>query len=201
MIKHYSYNIYSYFLVALLFFTSCNGQVKTDLPQKEKIESTSATVSQTKLIKTQGSNEYQSVTCGIQDKFGNLWFGTAGEGVYKYDGKLFTQYTTKDGLNSNHVWSILQDKDDDIWFGTTDGICRFDGISITSTQIPFLLRPAVNNNYYNQWSTKNTVWSMLQDKTGKMWFGTGDGVYCYKKHLFGSGTSTGEVDGFTRFLN
>jgi ligand-binding sensor domain-containing protein len=201
MIKHYSYNIYCYFLVALLFFTSCNGQVKTDLPQKEKIESTSATVSQTKLIKTQGSNEYQSVTCGIQDKFGNLWFGTAGEGVYKYDGKLFTQYTTKDGLNSNRVWSILQDKDDEIWFGTTDGICRFDGISITSTQIPFLLRPAVNNNYYNQWSTKNTVWSMLQDKTGKMWFGTGDGVYCYKKHLFGSGTSTGEVDGFTRFLN
>lgn len=185
----------------LTILASCNAQTNTNVSKEKAVNQTTVTQGQAKLIKTQGSNENQSVTCGIQDKLGNLWFGTSGEGVYKYDGTLFTQYTKKDGLNSNHVWSILQDKDGDIWFGTTDGICRSDGKSITAIQIPFLLRPAVNNNYYSEWSTKNTVWSMLQDKTGKIWFGTGDGVYCYNKQLFGSSTSIGEVDGFTRFLN
>lgn len=185
----------------LTVLASCNAQTNTNVSKEKAVEQTTVTQGQVKLIKTQGSNEYQSVTCGIQDKLGNLWFGTAGEGVYKYDGKLFTQYTEKDGLSNNHVWSILQDKDGDIWFGTTDGISRLVGNSITAIQIPFLLRPAVSNNYYNEWSTKNTVWSMLQDKTGKIWFGTGDGVYCYNKHLYGSNTSIGEVDDFTRFLN
>jgi ligand-binding sensor domain-containing protein len=33
--------------------------------------------------------------------------------------------------------------------------------------------------YYSEWCTKSTIWSILQDKTGKMWFGGGDGVYCF----------------------
>lgn len=169
----------------LIASISCNGQVKSASRKVHDLETTMWGLGQQKLIKTQGSNEYQNITCGIQDRNGNLWFGTAGEGVYKYDGKLFTQYTQNDGLNSNHVWSILEDKDANIWFGTTDGICRFDGKNIVAMPISFLLRPAINNNsYYNEWSTKNTVWSMLQDKSGKIWFGAGDGVYCYDgKHF------------------
>ncbi len=147
-------------------------------------------IGQPKLTGTNGSNEYQHVSCGIQDKNGNIWFGTTGEGVYKYDGKLFTQFTVKDGLKSNYVWSILKGKSGEIWFGTSKGICRFDGQNIIPVTINFMIRPLLNNNYYyTDWSTKNTVWSIMQDKTGKICFGTGDGVYCY------NGLN------FTRFLN
>lgn len=164
----------------LIGSTSCKGQVKTEVPNRNGDVPTISVVGKPKLIKTQGSNEYQNIACGIQDKSGNLWFGTGGEGVYKFDGKLFTQYTKKDGLSSNHVWSILEDKDANIWFGTTDGICRFDGKNIVSIPIPFFNRPIINNNsYYTEWSTKNTIWCIWQDKSGKIWFGTGDGVYCY----------------------
>jgi ligand-binding sensor domain-containing protein len=48
---------------------------------------------------------------------GNLWFGTTGEGVYKYDGKSFSQFTASNGLNSNKVYCILEDKDGKIWIG------------------------------------------------------------------------------------
>ncbi|MCP4216157.1 MAG: hypothetical protein GY765_16025, partial [bacterium] len=33
-----------------------------------------------------------------EDKSGNLWFGTYGGGVSRYDGKSFTSFTEKDGL-------------------------------------------------------------------------------------------------------
>ena len=172
-------------LLVLIFLTSCNGQSKT-LPQTESPNELKASLTgQPKLTKTQGSNEYQNVYCGIQDKLGNIWFGTTGEGVYRFDGKLFTQFTMKDGLSSNCVWSILEDKAGYIWFGTSNGICRSDGNKIISIPISFYIRPVItDNSYYTEWSTKNSVWSMLQDKNGKIWFGTGDGVYYYNGATF-----------------
>jgi hypothetical protein len=108
-------------LLSFIFVTSCSGQNKT---QPWYVVSKPA--GHPKLIKTQGSNKYQNIFCGIQDKHGNLWFGITGEGVYCYDGKLFTQFTTNDGLSSNTVWSVLEDKTGNIWFGTNDGICRYE---------------------------------------------------------------------------
>jgi ligand-binding sensor domain-containing protein len=172
-------SIYS-LLFILIFLTPVNGQTKTASQAGNLSQLTSSLAGQPKLTKTQGSNEYQNIRCGLQDRDGNIWFGTAGEGVYKYDGKLFTQFTTKDGLSNNWVWSILEDKSGEIWFGTGNGICRSDGNKIISVPISMYVRPVIeDNSYYTEWSTTNTVWSMLQDKTGKIWFGTGDGVYSY----------------------
>jgi len=176
--------IYSLLLV-LIFLNSGNGQIKTPPQTDSPSELKASLTGQAKLKKTQGSNEYQNIACGIQDKNGNLWFGTGGEGVYKYDGKLFTQFTMEDGLSSNTVFSLLEDKSGNIWFGTSNGICRSDGNKIISVPISFYIRPVItDNSYYTEWSTKNTVWSMLQDKSGKIWFGTGDGVYCYNRENF-----------------
>jgi len=172
-------------LLASAFFNCCNGQDKAQSSVGKSNVPVSSHIGQPRLVKTQGSNEYENVRCGIQDKNGNIWFGTAGEGVYKYDGKLFTQFTVNEGLNSNYVWSILEDNTGLIWFGTSEGICRFDGKKIIRVPINFFIRPVIDNDsYYTEWSTKNTVWSMLQDKSGKIWFGTGDGVYCYDGKYF-----------------
>src|SRR5688500_12575557 len=107
--------IFSLLLVSL-FFTSCNGQAPT--VQNEVVgEELSFTSKNTKLTKTQGTDEHQNVHCMIQDKDDNIWLGTTGEGVYRYDGKEFTQFTENDGLSNNKVWSILEDKSGHIWFG------------------------------------------------------------------------------------
>lgn len=179
--KYLAYSL----LLVVSFFASCNGHVKTNALTANLSEPKTTTNKHPRLVKTQGSNEYDNVYCGLLDKAGNLWFGTTGEGVYRYDGKMFTQFTIKDGLNSNGVYSILEDKSGNIWFGTTDGICRYDGENCIRIPINGNFSPSINNNNnYNQWATKNTVWSMLQDKSGIIWFGTGDGVYCYDGKIF-----------------
>ena len=49
------------------------------------------------------------------------------------DGKTFKNYTTADGLVNNSVFSILEDKDGNLWFGTRwVGLSRFDGKSFTT---------------------------------------------------------------------
>lgn len=202
MTKYYVHKpIYSLLLV-LIFLTSCNGQSKT-VPQTDTLsELKSSLPKHPKLIKTQGSNEYSTIHCGLQDKKGNLWFGSGSEGVYVYDGKLFSQFTMKDGLSSNCVFSILEDNSRNIWIGTSNGICRYDGKKIISIPIPFSIRPIItDNSFYTEWSTKNTVWSMLKDKSGKIWFGTGDGVYCYDGRNFTRFLDNINGNHFTSFVN
>ena len=167
------------FLTILVFATACNGQVKKDLPKEKVSEPKNIFTGQPKLIKTQGSHQGDNVHCSLQDKAGNLWFGTTGEGVYKYDGKLFSQITASNGLNSNTVWCMLEDKDAKIWIGTAAGACVYDGKTFSKIQIP--LR---NNMPPNKYHNRHDVFSIMQDKSGKLWFATIDGVYIYDGRTF-----------------
>lgn len=184
--KNYYLQMQTCSLLLLLFlFAFCNGQVKKDLPAHSLSKSKTITAEQLKIVKTQDSGKADNIHCGLQDKAGNLWFGTTGEGVYRYNGKSFTQFTVKDGLSNNTVWSVLEDKAGNIWFGTADGICRYNGKNIIRIPITVNFMPGIsNNNYQNDLSAQNEVWSMLQDKSGKIWFGTTDGVYCFNGKFF-----------------
>ena len=162
------------FLALTVGFTVCHGQVKKDLPKEKESESKIIADGQPKLIKTQGSQSSDNVNCSLQDKAGNLWFGTTGEGVYRYDGKLFSQFTMTDGLNSNSVYCILEDKASRIWIGTVGGVCTYDGKTYSKIQIP-LPKNMPPNKYHNT----HDVYSIMQDKSGKLWFATIDGVFIY----------------------
>jgi ligand-binding sensor domain-containing protein len=116
------------FLTILIVGTACNGPDKKGL-SKEK-------VAHPKLIKTIGSPNYGNVQCGLQDKAGNLWFATTENGLYKYDGKSFSQFLVTNGLNSNNIYCILEDKDGKIWIGTAAGLCLYDGKTFARIQIP-----------------------------------------------------------------
>jgi ligand-binding sensor domain-containing protein len=184
--KNYQFYRLVYLLLpAILFFNACNGQVNSGTNTNTVNELKADKPEHAKLIKTQGTGEYDIVSCSFHDKAGNHWFGTSGEGVYRYNGKTFAQFTVADGLSNNNVWCILEDKSGMIWFGTTDGPCYYDGTKIVRVPINVNFLPDTNsNNYYTATSTKKTVWSMLIDKKGTHWFGTGEGVYCYDGRLF-----------------
>ncbi len=165
-----------YTLLLLLGFQSfCEGQNQLTYTSKNF-----------KLVKTQGSDQYQEVGCSYKDRTGNIWFGTSAEGVYRYDGKEFTQFTKKDGLSSNGIYFMMGDKSGDIWFGSREAITRFDGKKFINIAIPssvrsnFILSQSFN---YNP-ATKNELWSMMQDRSGKIWLGTTDGIYCFDGKTF-----------------
>lgn len=179
------------FLTILIFGTACNGQVKKDSP-KEKVE-------HPKLIKTIGNPRYGNVQCGLQDKAGNLWFGTTLNGLYKYDGKSFTQFLVVDGLDSNNIFSILEDKDGKIWIGTHSGLYLYDGKTFAAIEIPLRKNLPPNKNEY--YRNSHWVFSIMQAKSGKLWFATIDGVYIYDGKSFTPFIITETAGGFASSNN
>lgn len=150
-----------YLPLLLVFITACNGQVKTD-PTKTIInKQTPIEGDHPKIVRTLGT-QYENVGCQLLDKDGNLWFSISGEGAYRYDGKSFTNFTTKDGLCNNDVGSIIEDRAGNILLGTSSGICKYDGNKFTKYPVPDTL----------------SITCMLEDKDGNLWFGTmGKGIY------------------------
>jgi ligand-binding sensor domain-containing protein len=58
-------------------------------------------------------------------------------GVYRYDGKTWTHFTTEDGLIDNKICAVTLDSSGNMWFGSFDkGVSRFDGETWTSYIIP-----------------------------------------------------------------
>jgi len=67
-----------------------------------------------------------------EDNLGTLWIGTVDNGVWLYDGKNITNFTTNDGLTSNAINTIYKDKNGEMWLGTDqNGMCKFNGKSFS----------------------------------------------------------------------
>jgi len=52
-----------------------------------------------------------------------------GFGLYRYDGKTFTNFTTEDGLGGSAIQSTNEDRDGRIWTDGYMGLYRFNGTS------------------------------------------------------------------------
>ncbi len=101
-----------------------------------------------------------------EDKLGNMWFGTNGFGVRKYDGKDISILTKKDGLAGDNVSSVLADHAGNLWFGTREeGLSRYDGKSWTT----FTEKDGLCYSF---------VWTLIEDDSGNSWIGTAGGGCC-----------------------
>ena len=154
--------------------TACNSnKCKHDLGDLQDLKShrNELAKSFTLLTHEQGLIE-NNIWSIVQDKNGNIWFGSPGRGASIFDGEFFTNFTTNEGLISNYINSIIIDKSGGVWFGTERGVCKYDGNSFTH----FTTKDGLGNNF---------ITTILEDDIGNLWLATyGGGVTIYDGRSF-----------------
>ncbi|MCF8362492.1 MAG: response regulator [Prolixibacteraceae bacterium] len=84
--------------------------------------------------------------------------------------RRFKHLTSLDGISQSEVYSFLKDSRGFVWFGTLDGLNRYDGYNIE----------VFNTNKNDPHSLSNsTVRSLAEDDLGRIWIGTDDGLNLY----------------------
>jgi ligand-binding sensor domain-containing protein len=89
--------------------------------------------------------------------------------------KSLTQYTMsawgiEDGLPQNTVRSVLQTRDGYLWFGTQEGLARFDGVNFKVFDM--MTAPTMRSSY---------IGTSLEDRAGRLWVATSEGLHLYEK--------------------
>lgn len=107
-----------------------------------------------------------SITAMSTDRDGNLWLGTAGNGLTRIaanlpsNNALWGTVTAKTGqLTSDNVQGLYVDATGKIWVATDNGVSRYDGAQWTTISTP----------------TKN-ITALFVDSRGGLWMGTASGA-------------------------
>lgn len=108
----------------LVTFSSCIGQTKVESNASQKQGSPLG-----KIIPELDN----SATRIFQDSKNNYWFTS--QGVVRYDGHFFIQFTIEDGLYANRVRGIQEDHLGNIYFDTVEGVNKFDGLKIEKLEL------------------------------------------------------------------
>jgi|GEM_PF-3698061 len=113
------------------------------------------------------------ISCIYQDQEDNIWFGTIGRGVIRYDGENYEYLKMKDGLIDDTVKSISQDQEGNFWFGTPAGISFYNG------------------RYFKNYSSKDgmiysNVKALAFDNKGILWIGSKGGLMQFNDWNFKS---------------
>ncbi|MBW3546217.1 MAG: hypothetical protein KY428_11580, partial [Bacteroidetes bacterium] len=78
----------------------------------------------------------------------------------------------KDGLSNSAITSIYMDRNDYVWFGSWDGLNRYDGTSIKIYKPDPFRQGTISNNI---------IRNMLEDKEGNLWIVTHRGINKYNR--------------------
>ncbi len=93
----------------------------------------------------------------VEDSEGYLWFATWDNGVSRFDGDEFQNFTRRDGLISDSVYFVSEDSQKRLWFGTLNGLCWYDGAEF--------------HHLEDEGIAGHAVHSMYEDSEGRVWFG------------------------------
>lgn len=93
--------------------------------------------------------------------------------LYAADRKPYNYYfshiSSGEGLSESQVKTILQDSYGFMWFGTKNGLNRYDGTSIRT----------INCDDYIAGTGNHNISALFEDERKKLWVGTDRGVYIY----------------------
>jgi len=112
------------------------------------------------------SLSHNAIQTIYEDSDGEIWFGTDGGGINRWLGNnKFERINKSSGLIDNHVMSMIEDKSNNLWISTFQGVSRYN--KNDRDFLNFSIRSFQNTNQFNQ----NSI---SIDDYGKLYFG---GIY------------------------
>lgn len=152
-----------------------------------------------------------SVNSLLEDHEGSLWIGTSGEGLHILAPTPFLTLGTEEGLIDNRSNCLVQDEENNFWFGTDRGISRWkDGVAANYATESSII--AISQNANQIWAATNeellrwngaqfiraasvpSIRTMLADADG-IWLGTANGLF-----FFSNGKMEKHSDGDIRTI-
>ncbi len=99
----------------------------------------------------------------LRDRDGALWIGTLDRGLIHIHRDQVDLFSRADGLSSDYVRGLFEDREGNIWVATDNGLDRFRSVAVTTISA-------------NQGLSEGTPWSVLPASDGSVWVGTVSGL-------------------------
>ena len=153
-----------------------------------------------------------AVTRMISDRQGNLWVGTDSKGVFRIHGNVVEHYGHVEGLSSDTVWTLFEDREGIVWAATSNGLDNFRDPAVTTFSaleglpkdeavgilaskdgaiwvanngsLDRIANGTVSSIRTRAGLPGHQVTSLLEDRAGNMWVGVDDGLYLFKDGRF-----------------
>jgi ligand-binding sensor domain-containing protein/signal transduction histidine kinase len=91
----------------------------------------------------------------------------------QYNTANFEHISVEDGLSQSEVYSILQDREGFMWFGTVDGLNKYNGYNFIQYK---------HDPYDSTSLSSNHIHSLYEDNSGSLWVGTLNGLNRLEKN-------------------
>jgi len=111
----------------------------------------------------------------LEDKNGQLWIGTIGNGLFYYDAatkkiiNFIYNQKNKKSISSNSITTIFEDSNGDKWVGTEgSGLCKFN-----------MADSSFSNYTLKDGLPGNTIFKILEDSLKNLWVTTSKGLVCF----------------------
>lgn len=158
------------FVFIALHLSSCYGQVNKNEGKEENTQKNQTTVLKQNTIFPQIHTNLNGmvrefVRTMYQDTKGNYWFGTNGDGIIRYDGQTLEKITIADVSPHFRVLEIVEDKTGNLWFGTAEGLIKYDGKKFKT----FSKKEGLQGQ-------DEEIWGLTIDKSGLIWVGATGGI-------------------------
>lgn len=127
--------------------------------------------------------ELIDITCIYKDRFGYLWVGTMGRGVYRMNPNTGDKRQVAENAitNNGHILSIAGKKDE-VWISTLNGVARFyleekhSSLDAKFNYTNYSKKDGLGSDY---------IYNILVDSKNRTWFATdGAGICVYEHNLF-----------------